>query len=282
MNPTLPRNTKQKGGYAFNSTQPQQFVSSFSSLPQATSSKVSSLKTYMQLADSAYCSNVCPNAQWNCKNCIPNYTLVRSFLIGNLDINGYIARNDQTKEIELVFRGTHSPSNWIADITFQKVPYTPVAGASVHIGFYAAYTSAQSTVVPAVLDQLTKYPSYRVVVSGHSLGGALATLATLDLYQRDGRLSNQNLFAKTYGGPRVGDANFAYYFSSTGISLERTVHNRDLVPHLPPQMNGYLHPGVEYWIAKDQDNVSICNTSLDSSSCSNSIVPFTDISDHIE
>ncbi|KAI7872485.1 Alpha/Beta hydrolase protein [Spinellus fusiger] len=281
-NPPLPPNVQTKGGYGVNATAPPtRKNTSFMSLPLASSAKVESLKTYMSLSSSAYCPLVCPGGIWSCRNCLDGFTLIRSFKIAPLDVNGYITRNDRTKEIQLVFRGSISIPNWVADLSFAKKSYPPVDGAEVHSGFYDSYISSQFVVVPIVLDQLDKYPSYRVLVTGHSLGGAIATVATLDLYQRDIRLSNANLFAQTYGGPRVGDANFAYYFSSTGISFERTVNNRDLVPHLPPQKFGFLHAGVEYWIDGNANNVRICDTSLDSRSCSNSIVPFTSMADHV-
>lgn len=72
-------------------------------------------------------------------------------------------------------------------------------------------------------------------------------LAALDLYQRDERLTSKNLSVYTVGGPRVGNPAFAYYVSSTGIPISRSVNNRDIVPHVPPQSFDFLHPGVEAW-----------------------------------
>lgn len=66
--------------------------------------------------------------------------------------------------------------------------------------------------------------------------------------------------------PRIGSPEFAYYVDSTKIPLYRSVNERDseydkslsirrealtgciVVPHLPPQSFGFLHPGVEAWI----------------------------------
>lgn len=84
-------------------------------------------------------------------------------------------------------------------------------------------------------------------IHSHSLGGAQALLAGLDLYQRDKRISPSNLSIFTVGGPRVGNPTFAYYVDSTGIPFSRSVNDRDIVPHVPPQSFGYLHPGVEAW-----------------------------------
>lgn len=83
--------------------------------------------------------------------------------------------------------------------------------------------------------------------SSHSLGGAQALFAALDLYQRDKRLTPKNLSVYTVGCPRVGNPIFAFYVDSTGIPFSRSVNDRDIVPHLPAQAMGYLHPGVEAW-----------------------------------
>lgn len=81
----------------------------------------------------------------------------------------------------------------------------------------------------------------------HSLGGAQALLATLDLFQRVPTLNVNNLKVFTNGSPRVGNDQFAYYVDYTGLKNYRTVYNRDIVPHLPPQNFGFLHPGIEVW-----------------------------------
>lgn len=81
----------------------------------------------------------------------------------------------------------------------------------------------------------------------HSLGGAQALFAALDLYQRDNRFNTKNLSIYTVGSPRVGDPNFANYVRGTGIPYYRSVNDRDVVPHVPAQELGYLHAGVEIW-----------------------------------
>ncbi|KAI9010312.1 lipase [Phycomyces nitens] len=281
-NGPLPEGVETKGGFALdltNVTVPSNIALSRVSLPLASTAKIASLKTQFSLADSAYCDTVIAG-KWTCSTCLPSYTLIKTFSVGSHDATGYIARNDKTKEIELVYRGSASIDNWIANLEFIRKDYPPVAGASVHIGFYDSYIQSQSIVLTTVRAQLTSYPSYRIVVTGHSLGGAIAPFAALDLYQRDSRISNENIFIYTYGGPRIGNDEFAYYLTSTGITYERTVNNRDIVVHLPPQSFGYLHAGVEYWITSDTSVVKICGTSLDSDDCSNSIVPFTSVSDH--
>ncbi|KAL0076056.1 lipase lipRs [Phycomyces blakesleeanus] len=283
-NGPLPANVEQKGGMGLNSTTIDLSAASFGISRRAdvyaTAAKVQELKVYTTLSANAYCRSVVPGNEWDCKHCSTDDTLVYTFDSSKYDTNGYIARNDKLKVINLVFRGTSSLENFVADFEFIAQSYPPVSGAKVHTGFYKAYLDVQKEVLSNMIEQIAAFPNYQVVASGHSLGGALATLGVLDLYQRDSRFNAKNLAVRTYGGPRVGNPTFAYYVTGTGIDFERTVHKQDIVPHLPPQSFGFLHPGVEYWI-KDGDNVKICGDTLDSEECSNSIVPFTKLTDHL-
>lgn len=131
----------------------------------------------------------------------------------------------------------------------------------------------------------------------------------MDLYQRISTLDKSNLFIYTVGCPRVGNPTFANYVENTGITFSRSVNNRDIVPHVPSESFGYLHPGVEAWdlsytnvrkcllplslfkacqIKKAYDVltfflflIEICTADIETNLCSDTIVPFTSISDHL-
>jgi hypothetical protein len=143
-------------------------------------------------------------------------------------------------EIVVAFRGTlpidttdwnkfiDSIDDWVHDgeAVLVEVPY---AAGLVHQGFSAALESLWSNVVAAVRSALaaTHLP---VVVTGHSKGGALATLAALRLRSEGVTLP---VAVYTYGSPRVGDTPFSNAYDAV-ISQWRFENNNDLVPHLPP------------------------------------------------
>ncbi len=84
-----------------------------------------------------------------------------------------------TNSIITTFRGTETKLNWLEDFDFKKVDYLlpGCTNCSVHQGFLACYESL-SDQVESYIDVLTlKYPNATVVVTGHSLGAAIAMLA---------------------------------------------------------------------------------------------------------
>ena len=80
-----------------------------------------------------------------------------------------------------------------------------------------------SSVEAAVID-CPSCDTFAIV--GHSLGGALSTLAALELVEI---YSNMSFIVKTTGSPRVGNKAFATYYNSKVPNTERLVNNDDTV-----------------------------------------------------
>jgi putative lipase involved disintegration of autophagic bodies len=49
----------------------------------------------------------------------------------------------------------------------------------IHEGFYNSYKSVSGKVDDKVSQLITKYPDAKIVITGHSLGGALATITAI-------------------------------------------------------------------------------------------------------
>jgi triacylglycerol lipase len=115
----------------------------------------------------------------------------------------------------------------------QFFPAVCQAGGRVHAGFLRAFAE-----ICAELDALVqaKPAGQKLWLAGHSLGGALATLAAAHI----GREAVQGLY--TYGCPRVGDSKFASVLPESGHF--RFVHRDDWVVEQPPALLGYVHGGT--------------------------------------
>jgi len=105
-------------------------------------------------------------------------------------------------------------------------------------------------------------PDYEVTCTGHSLGGALASLACLRIVAELLRPSSQ-VHLYTYGQPRTGDRHHAYLHDELVPISYRIVNKYDVVPHIPPTgMNGLerefrvgaggvnYHHGAEVWFLR--------------------------------
>jgi triacylglycerol lipase len=113
----------------------------------------------------------------------------------------------------------------------QFFPTSGSAGWRAHTGFLKAFAEVRGR-----LDEVVgaRRPGQKLWLAGHSLGGALATLAAAHV----GAASVQGLY--TYGGPRVGDAAFTALLPP---SICRFVHRDDWVATVPPTILGYAHAG---------------------------------------
>ena len=108
-------------------------------------------------------------------------TVLRFQNTAKTDDTGFIAIDTMNKAIMVVFRGSVSEANWIADLQFFRKDPGWCKGCGAHRGFLGAWNEIKGKVAPAIEMQVKKNPSYRVVFTGHSLGAAIATLAAGDM-----------------------------------------------------------------------------------------------------
>lgn len=119
----------------------------------------------------------------------------------------------------VAFRGTQPKINDV--LTDLKLSLEPAEGGGrLHEGFNEAFYKISND----IKDDLKKYPNIPIYMTGHSLGGALAVIATK-------YLSSDSLGATyTYGAPRIGDTEF---FKDVKTPVYRVVNAGDAVPRVP-------------------------------------------------
>ena len=133
----------------------------------------------------------------------------------------------------LAFRGTQGKELLDTDLNLRLVPLPGVRGVMVHCGFLEVFSRCKREIEAAV-DQSVS-PTLGLYITGHSLGGALAQIASA-------ALNRNNLAAcYTFGSPRVGTAGFD---EQVKCPHYRVINNWDLVPALPLAFfRGYSHNG---------------------------------------
>jgi hypothetical protein len=135
------------------------------------------------------------------------------------------------------FRGSHSDGQ-LADefLTGYAVPYTLnniTSNAVATAYFYDKYEEyLRNDFLSNIQLAAQQYPDYTFYVVGHSLGGALATLAVIDIGFQN-IIPKSQLFMYTYGSPRVGDVNLVEAAIASVNQNFRVTHYKDPIPHVP-------------------------------------------------
>ncbi len=163
--------------------------------------------------------------------------------------------------VVVAIMGSNSTANFILDAVIIPTIY---GGKScllcpVHFGFRNAIVSLNALgLKKALSNSVKKHPSSKIIFTGHSLGGALANLASLQFAEKNSDHKDIRLY--TLGQPRVGGSEYAKYHSTKVPHYFRLVHARDLVPHKPALLSGALfrHSGIEVWYQFGMINKKIC------------------------
>jgi len=124
----------------------------------------------------------------------------------------------------LAFRGTEKDGKDIKTDLNARF-YNSASGKS-HRGFCEAYYSIEPEVREAIDAELKKQTDLPIFITGHSLGGALATVAAQELEE-----AYTISACYTFGSPRVGSAEWS---DSLKTPVYRVVHGADGVPMVPP------------------------------------------------
>jgi len=171
----------------------------------------------------------------DCAKTLERFVIDKVFLDPTLTALAFSGVEKEEERVVVAFKGTNNTFDLVTDT--QDVLYFTepcIIGNStlgnIHSGFCSYYKQLAVLGLPErVLDLLKAYPSYQVLLTGHSLGGAAASLLALDLFLRYGVRS----ILYTFGQPRTGDFFFAERLSQACLSVWRVVHRSDMIAHLP-------------------------------------------------
>lgn len=155
---------------------------------------------------------------------------------------GFIVR--QGADVFVVFRGTLTPAEWISNAKAKQEPFLDNRSlGEVHLGFHKTYVrpdkgglfnfdpnddlpSMKEVIEKSIKDEISE--NDRVFVTGHSLGGALASLSALHINQFR---PSPSPILYTFASPRVGDDTFVKHFHE--LECYRISNSEDRVPNLP-------------------------------------------------
>ncbi|KAJ9071591.1 hypothetical protein DSO57_1035467 [Entomophthora muscae] len=254
---------------------------SISSEKRISQAKEGLIVRLVQYTAAAYCADFVIKA-WSCSFCrsLQNVELISvqdDFWNGQ---KGYVAVDHTLSAIVVVFRGSSDIQNWVSDFDMAKTSFDiGVPNIKVHHGFLQYSNGITPKTIPVVQPLIAKYTNYTLIITGHSLGAAVASIASIQL-QKALNIPWFNITLVTFGQPRVGNLPFAQWMNSRNTTMLRVVNNRDIVPHVPPYNDGYVHHNREILLTPGLTQ-SCTSTSPEDPNCANSKVPYLDALDHI-
>ena len=232
---------------------------------------------------------------WDCYTCDESVSLFR--IIEQHGEKAIIGLYENTMIVS--FRGSSNILNWIDNVQFSlSCPYNNPS-ICVETGFYKVFEYMKNDIYEALYSLIRTHglKSPKLLIGGHSLGAAVATLMTYDILntmeamELTQELNVRYIELVTFGSPRVGNEAFVYDFMETTKNphlrtFERVTHAYDIVPHLPQQFLGYDHIPHEIWYNEENTVTTSCDDEYDyeeDPQCSNSCGPLhcTSISDHL-
>eukprot|EP01112_Ceratiomyxa_fruticulosa_P023934 TRINITY_DN940_c0_g1_i1.p1 TRINITY_DN940_c0_g1~~TRINITY_DN940_c0_g1_i1.p1 ORF type:complete len:538 (-),score=105.77 TRINITY_DN940_c0_g1_i1:125-1738(-) len=142
----------------------------------------------------------------------PNDVVLTKFSSSHFHPGHFIALDHQRCAVVLAIRGTFSALDAITDLVATP---TPFMDGQAHLGFLKCAKRKVTILSDILIEKLKEYPTYKLVVCGHSLGAAVATLFTL-------------LFNKIF--PEIPIHCYAYAPPSvTTIDIALSPHTKSLI-----------------------------------------------------
>ena len=153
---------------------------------------------------------------------------------GDATCSGYTAVTHTSRAVVIAFRGSEHfkqvTKQILAVLSNPKVSIP--AGGKVQSYFNNAFNLVWTQLKANAYALAKRYPSYNVWVTGHSLGGAIASIASTTIAY-EGKVQRDRMVLYTFGQPRVGDYFYAKKHDELVKASWRVVHRKDVVSHVP-------------------------------------------------
>ena len=135
--------------------------------------------------------------------------------------------------------GANTAKDYLRDVDVFYKNYPPSKRfffkPKVHKGFFEGYLSVKIDIVNAVTSNSNVD---NIIITGHSMGAALAVYCAFDL-KRDLNLKDNKIILYTYGSPEVGNGSFVKKFKKAIKNSYRVVNDEDIVAKI--NLPGFTH-----------------------------------------
>ena len=170
------------------------------------------------------------------------------------DAQSWVVFDSTYNDIIITGQGTTSLRDWSLDFQIWRTTVKYLGNTQVHAGFVKQYEAIRSRIHQRVKTLLAEHANSRIVCTGHSLFGAIATIAALDCALQ----YDVPIHCVTFGSPRVGGKHFAKLFNRSIDISYRCVQRKDPVTFTPlPLRFKHVRGGVKF--DKTVDSVNLYN-----------------------
>lgn len=156
-----------------------------------------------------------------------NAVLVSAFHGTVAHLPGYIAYRPQKKQLILAFSGTSSAMHAFYDLRALKHRH-PSRHGYVHTGFWRLYRGIKPQALEGIQKGLREHDVSELVITGHSMGGAVSYLLMLDLLRENTLPAHVKLQIIVYGAPRSGDRELCKYWREL-VRSRREAHGESSI-----------------------------------------------------
>ncbi|TFK39674.1 lipase [Crucibulum laeve] len=254
--------------------EPRQTISSLKA------SQIAAYKPYTYYAAASYCDPA-KTLAWACGlncNSNPGFKPVASGGNGGSVQYWYVGYDPTLKTIIVGYQGTNTDkilpvitnANFVLDSLDSALFPGVSSSVKTHNGFGNAHAKSAAAVLAGVKKAISTYSATKVTLVGHSLGGALAVIATAHLSVN--LPSTISLRTITYGMPRVGNQAFADFINARSV-MSRVNNKDDIVPILPGRFLNFDHTEGEVHIVDNGSWISCSGQDNTNSECTIGYVP---------
>ncbi|KAJ6452640.1 alpha/beta-hydrolase [Mycena sanguinolenta] len=229
-----------------------------------------------QFARVAYCSSASITS-WSCGTpcqALKNITFLQSGGNQGTIPLYYIAHDADGEALVVAHEGTDAKNilSILNDAEFGLVPlnasrFPETAGQNitVHSGFQATFERTADGLLAGVMSGLASTGVKKVLVTGHSLGAALATMTGAMI--KDAVDPSVDVSVVGFGLPRGGNPAWADFLDS-GVGVTFMTNQNDPVPVVPPKFTGFQHSSGEVHIVDDTQQNFVACPGQDNENCS--------------
>ena len=229
------------------------------------------IETVALLGGSAYCEQIFESQAYicgaPCSGLANNTALITTVESQRYQTKGLLIYSKPLNTIFVSFRGTENlkqleqflkirlaEPDWNANNLVAKIGIN-ITEAKIHTGYEEIYLSVREKVQAHLVQAVTDNPNANIVFVGHSLGGALVTMAAVDYEVFIGLKSHISIY--TFGTPRLGNKFWANFVDSLSFSNRnyRIVRRGDVVAEVPTQILGYEHSGQPFYFDSNGSTV---------------------------